>query len=234
MRSDESKRILEALCRSTRNNMRSPAEIAPRRFVGYFGLALFGVMLAFGVGASVGWSRREQPLLVLQPEAVDVPQLASAKDQYLAAMMSSVSADAATPLSKQEAGFKAVLQYFPESDENAVYLRRAKQQLSRIYLVQDRYDEARLLYDDLAAVDDDDFQAIGIAGQCVVLYYQGNQVDAAQKLVKLQPLFAKLDEGKLRQTITADVYPTLRTDWSRGKTAAPAADLKALDATFAR
>jgi hypothetical protein len=239
MHSDESKRLLEALCRSTRNNMRSPAQIAPRRFVGYFGLALLGVFVAFGIGVSIGWSKREKPLLAatVDAAAVDlggVQQLATAKDQYFAAMMASLSTEGAAPLGTQEAGFKAVLQYFPETDENAVYRCRAKQQLARNDLLQDRYDEARMLYDQLAAADDVDFQSIGVAGQCVVLYYQGARDDAAQKLVDLAPLFARLEDGKLRQTIIADVYPSLRKTWNAEQTKTPAADVKSLDDAFAR
>jgi serine/threonine-protein kinase len=193
---------------------------------------LWAAIAVFGVGALIGYSMRERPLLAAGNDSLGVEKLATAKDQYLSAMMSSVSAEGPVPLTRQEANFKAVLQYFPDNDENAVYIRRAKQQLGRNYFLQDRYDEALQFYDDLAALDGDlDFKTIGLAGQCVVLYFRGDRAAAEQKLLALRANFAKLDEGKLRQTIIADVYPALKARWIREKKLSDA-DLKALDAVF--
>jgi tetratricopeptide (TPR) repeat protein len=97
-------------------------------------------------------------------------------------------------------------------------IRRAKQQLARLCLNQDRYAEALRWYDQLAALDSDpQLKAFGIAGQCASYYYLGKPTSAVERLVILKELWPSPEvdnDVKLRTIITNSVYPELRKELS--------------------
>jgi lipopolysaccharide biosynthesis regulator YciM len=92
-----------------------------------------------------------------------------------------------------------VAEYFPE---NANFVRRADQQLARLYLQDGDYDRALKLFQKFAQMEDVEkqFRAFGLAGQAIVLAAQGKQKQSADKLVELAPLSSRLD-NQMRELI---------------------------------
>jgi hypothetical protein len=179
---------------------------------------LLAVVL-FIVGLAAGWLFRERNLLDTTATESSVEQKESAQAQYDYALPL-LFADAQSTDTRRgelEARLRAVVDLFPEEDpNNALPVRRAKQQLARLCLNQDRYPEALKWYDQLAALDaDPQLKAFGIAGQCAVNFYQGLRRAAFEKLVALKPLWPspEIDNDlKLRAIITDHVYPELRKE----------------------
>jgi eukaryotic-like serine/threonine-protein kinase len=183
---------------------------------------LWLVMGVFAVGSLAGWMLREDNLLEATAEGTsNVERKETAQEQYdyalplLFADPQSVGAERG----ELEARLRAVVDNFPEEDSNnALPVRRAKQQLARLCLNQDRYAEALVWYNQLAALDaDPQLKAFGVAGQCAVSFYQGDRPTAMAKLIELKALWPspEIDNDiKLRTIITDHVYPQLREQLS--------------------
>ena len=96
----------------------------------------------------------------------------------------------------QEAAWNAVAEYFPPSAsaENLRHSRLAIKGLARYYVDNQRYSEALLLYQKLAAVEDTEreFQLTGLIGQAVVYDRQGDQVKVHEQLAKISPYLNSL------------------------------------------
>lgn len=174
-------------------------------------------VLVFGIGLAGGWLLRERNLLDTTATSSEVEQKESAQAQYDYALplLFADSQSADTRKGELEARLRAVVDLFPEEDPaSALPVRRAKQQLARLCLNQDRYAEALNWYDELAALDaDPQLKAFGIAGQCAVNFYQGATPTAIERLIALKPLWpsSEIDNDlKLRAIITDHVYPELR------------------------
>src|SRR5581483_9143936 len=91
------------------------------------------------------------------------------------------------------------------------FVSRAKQELGRLYLQQNRLAEALALFTELAARDepgDQEFQAFGLAGQSVVFTMQRNFERAAQVLAQLGPLRNQLKDQRMSQMV---LYPLSQT-----------------------
>jgi serine/threonine-protein kinase len=165
------------------------------------------LLAAFAAAAAAGWSMREPSLLDTPQTAV--PRQESAEKQYLHALF-------LDDHDERERALLAVGNYFPSTkpnDANALFARRAKQELARLYLEHARYDEAKTIFDEFAALRgelDEEFRAFGIAGQCAVAFFQGNNPLAEQHLFALQDgLYEKLDRD-MRRLISTMIFPELR------------------------
>ena len=77
------------------------------------------------------------------------------------------------------------------------YVRRAKQQLARLYLRRGEYEEAERLFDEFANLPDTEtegeFRAFGLAGKCVVLAMDQNYEQMEPLLYELWPIREHLD-----------------------------------------
>jgi hypothetical protein len=89
-----------------------------------------------------------------------------------------------------------VIAYFPTSDR---WTRRAKQQLARIYLTENRYDEAMKLFREFENVEESEkeLRVFGLAGQCGVLTRTGKYEESARVLQRLWPDRAALKDKQM-------------------------------------
>ncbi len=161
--------------------------------------------VALGGGSVAGWMTREPWLLSGAGETLDVAKKQTAEMQYRFAMFHEAG--------DREAGWLAVVRYFPESKkENTYWVRLAKQQLARLYLqLDDRQQDAWALFNEFAAKDDTDpqGQAFGIAGQCVLHLFAEEHAAAADKLIELGERRKYLDH-EMRGMIERYVFPLIR------------------------
>ncbi len=138
-------------------------------------LLLAAAMLAaFLLAALTTWAAVRQPPLLSPPHGQ--PRIAKqstvVRQFYYASQIGT------------EEAWQSVIAYFPEKE---YYVLRAKQQLARIFLRERDYPRATAVFDELAAVSDQDkeFQAFGLAGKCGVLCFQGKFRESAAVLEQL-------------------------------------------------
>jgi len=148
---------------------------------------MLGMLLAFLLGAGIAWQNREPQLLAGggngQPTAI--ARQANGQAQYWHAM------GLETP-AQREAGFQAVLHYYPQDEYHA---NLARQQLARIHLQRDEFEPALALFQTLSdsADLDERLQAFGLAGQ-ILCYDRMNQPRKASELIaQVAPLKNQLD-----------------------------------------
>ena len=108
--------------------------------------------------------------------------------------------DCASQIGTEEA-WRSVLEYFPEKES---VVRRAKQQLARIYYFRDKdYDRATAIFDELAASTDADkeYRAWGLAGKVGVLTLEGKYKESAEVLDELWPLRGELRDKQMQELL---------------------------------
>jgi tRNA A-37 threonylcarbamoyl transferase component Bud32 len=179
-------------------------------------------VVVFALGSIAGWIWREDSLLEAKSDGISVverKESAQAQYDYALPLLFADPQSVGAERGELEARLRAVVDNFPEEDSNnTLPVRRAKQQLARLCLNQDRYAEALVWYNQLAALDaDPQLKAFGVAGQCAVNFYQGSTQAAIAKLLELKSLWPspEIDNDiKLRTIITDHVYPRLRTQLS--------------------
>ena len=93
-----------------------------------------------------------------------------------------------------------MLEYFPE---NEAVVRRAKQQLARIYLRERDDTRAMALFEQFAAAADTDkeFRAYGLAGKAGLLTLQGKYSESADVLAELLPIRGELRDVQMREML---------------------------------
>ncbi|RIK72457.1 MAG: serine/threonine protein kinase [Planctomycetota bacterium] len=200
--------------------MKTRAMPAARRTWAWTRLAV----AVFAVGLLGGWLLREGNLLESTAgtnSGVEKKETAQAQYDYALPLLFADAQAVGGERGELEARLRAVVDFFPEDANNALPIRRAKQQLARLCLNQDRYAEALVWYDQLAALDaEPELKAFGIAGQCAVSFYQGERRLSAEKLIQLKSLWPspEIDKDlKLRAIITDHVYPQLREQLSEAE-----------------
>ena len=185
--------------------MQQQARVADRR--GTVGWLFTVVLAALLLGGVAAWARRPAPLLeVSEHELPAVERKATVRDQYLHA----------AELATAEA-WQSVPRYFPPSEDNQqnqYYAWRAQQRLAELYLQNDELDQALRSYDQLAKASDQQFQAVGLAGQANVYILRDEQALAHQKLASLVQLMEGLPTG-VRQVILMEIHPRLRPELER-------------------
>ena len=181
------------------------ADAAPRRMWLLLALGLLG---AFAVGGALAWlSLRQETLLAVSDSGhVRIPRQPSALAQYYCA----------SQIGTEEA-WQSVLQYYPEKES---VVRRAKQQLARIYLLHKEYDKALQIFDELAASTDADkeYRAWGLAGKVGALALQGKYAQSANVLNDLWPIRGELRDEQMKNLLDHAVRE-IRTQLGAGPAA---------------
>jgi len=103
-----------------------------------------------------------------------------------------------------EEAWQAVIKYFPDQQ---VSVRRAKQQLARIYLRDNKYEDALKIFDELAALGEteEELRAFGLAGKCGVLTLQGKYRQSTAVMDELWPIRARLNDRQIREMLNRAV-----------------------------
>jgi serine/threonine-protein kinase len=173
---------------------------------GVWGWAAAAVLTA-ALGGGLAVLTREPNLLEVPPvKENEIKKLGTVQEQmYLASTI-------VDPVLAEKA-WRSVIEYFPEAVTEG---RRAKQQLARIYLNQDRFDEALQLFEELASLDstEEEFRAFGLAGKFIILSLRQDQ---EQSLRTLEEFFGVRD--KLMDTeIAAGLRYALESNQELAKT----------------
>jgi serine/threonine-protein kinase len=149
----------------------------------------------FAAGGALAWlTLRTEPLLdISQTGHVRVPPQPTALAQYFCA----------SQIGTEEA-WRSVLEYFPKKES---VVRRAKQQLARIYLREKDYDRALAIFDELAASTDADkeYRAWGLTGKVGVLAIEGKYSESAEALDELWPIRGELRDGQMQKLLRVAV-----------------------------
>lgn len=183
------------------------ASAASRQVVQWRYAALLG-LISLGAGMGLARATRPQPVLEVQASLPTVDLKATAQAQY----------DYAQRIDKED-GWESVYQFFPDDHELAL---QAKQQLARWYIEQDRFDDARKLFDEFAASgpDEERWRALGILGQALVYSVENKPQKVREKLRELRPLRQDLPVRESRQLISQvlgregrDVPQEIRAEW---------------------
>ena len=135
---------------------------------------------ALAAGGGLAWFNRE-PFLLADTGNVGIADYDTARELFTAAQFQSIDS---------EAGYRGVIDHFPK---DRYFVPRAKQELAWLYLTQGRRDEALVLFEELAASDEAESRAFGLAGQGIALTLQGDYPHAAQALAQLPELRGKID-----------------------------------------
>ncbi len=188
--------------------MKSDAAVTPprRRW-----LLAVGLLAAFVLGGAAAWfTLRQEPLLAVAPGGhVRIPRQKTALAQYFCA----------SQIGTEEA-WQSVLEYFPEKES---VVRRAKQQLARIYLLRND-DRAMAIFDELAASADADkeYRAWGLAGKIGVLSLQGKYRESAEVLDELWPIRGELRDEQMKKLLDRAIHenrshlaPQSRQQWDQ-------------------
>jgi hypothetical protein len=87
-----------------------------------------------------------------------------------------------------ENAWKSIKKYYPK---NSYFIDRANQQLALLYFRESRPKDAKKIFDDLANLGDDEreLRAFGLAGQSVVLSYQGKYNESTKIIDEFLPHF---------------------------------------------
>jgi serine/threonine-protein kinase len=168
--------------------MKTSAIRIPRRHVGRWVAAAVAALVT---GAAVGWSMRPPSLLDQPAPSSSVERKATAEEQFALAFHQHLEDP-----KKAEAGWQAVVDYFPENTENEKNIvRRAEQYLARLYLRQERNDEARRVFEKFARLDESEaaeFRAFGVAGLCLLAANAGDVAEVGKRLSELIPMRSAL------------------------------------------
>ena len=146
-------------------------------------------VVALLLGAAAAWLLRDRSLLATaDAQRSHVSRRNSALDQYLYA----------ATINTEEA-WLSLRQYFPR---DLYYVDRADQQLARLYLYKEDYDQALAIFRRFAAMGDAEvgYRAFGLAGECAIYSLQGDYQRSSQVLAELYPLRANLD-GQMRDLV---------------------------------
>jgi len=167
--------------------MKTSALAIPRRRVGRWAAAAIAALV---LGAAVGWSMRP-PSLLDQPAAPSkIERQPNAKEQYEFAWALWLEDP-----KQAEAAWRAVVEYFRDSPENKLSIQRAEQQLARLYLRQERNDEARRVFEKFAKLDEGEereFRAFGVAGLCLLAAQAGDVGEVGKRLGELVRLWHEM------------------------------------------
>ena len=132
-----------------------------------------------GSFAAIGWWLRPQN--PLQTPAATLPPQTTIEEQF----------DFAQILGDDEDAWRAVMDYSPG---NLRYQQLAKVQLGVLYLRTLQYDDAKNIFDELAALGDDELKAKGWAGIAVLAALQGDHEQSRQLIeTRLSTMRAHLD-----------------------------------------
>jgi len=147
-------------------------------------------LIALAAGGALAWFARE-PFLLADTGNAGISDYDTARELFTAAQFQSIDS---------EVGYRGVIDHFPK---DRYFVPRAKQELAWLYLTKGRRDEALVLFEELAASDEAESRAFGLAGQGIVLTLQGDYSRAAQAL-------AQLPVPELRGKIDRRMFPLIQ------------------------
>jgi len=159
--------------------------VRPRR-----SLILALAIAAFVVGVVLAWLTMVDAPLLGEDEAAVLQvqrQETALRQVFLASQMGT------------EEAWRAVSTYFPK-DEYLVH--RADQQRARIALGEGNYRLASELFQKFAAMDDEEYRAFGLAGQCGLLSREGRYKESAAVAERLWPIHDKLADPRMKEMVT--------------------------------
>jgi serine/threonine-protein kinase len=180
---------------------------SPRRR-GWLWLAAFAA--AFGIGLIIARLTTGAPLFPYRPAGGFVSRQPTALGQI----------NLARQLGTEDA-WQSVERYYPGS---VALVRRAKQQLARLYLRESRYDEALAIFEHFATGGaGDEYRAFGLAGKAAILTLRKRYRESAQVLETLWPMRDKLRDPQMQQLVQtvlkknrAEVGPEVsRAEWQK-------------------
>jgi serine/threonine-protein kinase len=134
--------------------------------------------VAFALGGLAAWLTRP-PFLLADAAPARVPMQNSAAEQFYFAR----------ELGDEES-LRSVEAYFPRDEE---WVSQARRELAVLLLRNGRNDEARVVFDQLAASADQESQVAGLAGQSILLVQQRQFEESLKKVAQLWPMRDKLD-----------------------------------------
>jgi hypothetical protein len=139
--------------------------------------------LAFGVGLFAARLVAYPLIRKLPDQLVVSSRKSNAEAQYIYASMVDT-----------EDAWRGVFTFFPDDKYWSV---RAKKQLARLYLQDDDYPRAMAIFTQFAEEPEVELQnrAYGLAGQAIVLAFEGRHQQSAEKLAELWPLRESLDRS---------------------------------------
>jgi hypothetical protein len=98
-----------------------------------------------------------------------------------------------------EDAWRSVEKYYPAS---TALVRRAKQQLARIYLREGRRMDAMPIFEQFASEGPgEEYRAFGLAGKAAILTLEARYRDSAEVLETLWPIRDKLRDGQMQQLV---------------------------------
>ena len=152
---------------------------------------LAGAIVAFLAGGVAAWTTIIERDIPPPPEShgVSVPRQETVLQQWYYA----------SEIGTEEA-WQSLNEYFPEKQ---YFVRRAKQQLARIYLRKSDYDRALAAFRELAALEESEqeLRAFGLAGECGVLSLEGKYAESAAIAEQLRPLRNKLKDPQMQKLV---------------------------------
>jgi serine/threonine-protein kinase len=166
---------------------------APRRRLGIW---LFAASATFALGGLLAWTTLGRtPLLPGGGQLHhDTPRQESALRQFYFA----------SRIGTEEA-WESVARYFPQDD---YLVARAKQQLARIYLREQRYRQALAVFEELiirgVGEENQEFRVFGLTGKAGVLTLEGRYQDSAtvlEELLSIPNVRGKLKDPQMRQML---------------------------------
>ena len=160
-------------------------------------LPLTAILFAFTAGGLIAWfSTSAAPLLGEAGLLHDGPPTTTAREKTV--LMQWISATKADT----EGGWQAVIDYYPEKKN---YVRRARQQLARLYLRKGDDRRALAVFQTIAASDphDKELQTFGLAGECIALIRLGRTEQYNAAFNKLKPDLANLKDAQLQKELLA-------------------------------
>ncbi len=171
------------------------AEIPSRRAFKRTALAT-ALLLAVCIGGLIAWFTTSQPLMLdgAQLAAGTSPPVAK-EENVLLQWISATKADT-------QSAWLALIEYYPQKKN---YVRRAQQQLARLYLREGDDVRALAACHRLATLDPDDkeLQAFGLAGECVALARLKRTAEFKTLYRTLKPNLASLKDEQLREELLA-------------------------------
>jgi serine/threonine-protein kinase len=98
-----------------------------------------------------------------------------------------------------EEAWKSVEKYYPTS---VSLVRRAKQQLARLYLRESRYDEALAIFEQFASAGpSEEYRAFGLAGKAAILTLRKQYRESASVMETLWPIRDRLRDAQMQQLV---------------------------------
>lgn len=158
-----------------------------------------GILLALLSGAAIARLAVVEPrlLAVNDQELSGIPKLESVGMQFLfACHVGTIDA------------WRAVINNYPEE---TYYVRRAKQQIAWLHLLDDNYDDAQSLLEELTSLEgtEQELRAFGLAGEYWILTRQERYAEAAEVLKELLEIRDKLDHPQMRELFRRALLETL-------------------------